>query len=69
MASSTVRIAAMAELTRAPLKQPADMVIEPPRIGHMRIHISLTELPSNAVTLTVDIVPTNSEVGCVKVHA
>ena len=59
----------MAELTRTPHKHPAAIVIEPPRTGYMRIHLSMTELPANAVTLSVDIVPSNSEVGSVKVNA
>ena len=68
MASSPVRIAAVTELTRAPLKRPADVSIEPPRSGYIRVHLSLTGLPSSAVALTVDIVPSNSEVGCVRVN-
>jgi hypothetical protein len=58
----------VAELTRAPLKHPADIVIEPPRTGYMRIHISLSGLPSSAVTFTLDIIPTSSEVGSVKLN-
>lgn len=68
MASSPTRIAAMAELTRAPLKQPAAITIEPPGAGYMRIHLSLAELTSNAVTLSLDILPTRSEVGSVRVN-
>ena len=69
MASAPVRIAAVTELTRAPRKHPADIVIEPPRAGYMRVHLSLTDLPANAITLTVDVVPSNSEVGSVKTDA
>lgn len=69
MASSPAHIAAAAELSHAPLRHPAEIVVEPPRTGHMRIHISLTELQSQAVTLALDIVPTRSEVGSVKINA
>lgn len=68
MASSPVRIAAMAELTRAPLKLPATITIEPPRAGYMRIHLSLTGLTSSTATLTLDIVPKDSEVGGVRIN-
>ena len=67
MASSPVRIAAVAELTRSPLQPPARIVVEPPHSGCLRLHLSLTELPANAFTFTVDIVPSNSEVGDVRV--
>ena len=68
MASPLVRIAAMAEISRAPLRSPADVTIEPPHDGHLRVHLSLTDLPSNAVTLALDIVPTRTEVGSVRVN-
>jgi len=68
MASAPVRIAAVTELTRAPLKHAADIVIEPPRTGWMRVHISLSGLPAGAVTLALDVVPTRSEVGHVSVN-
>jgi len=69
MASSSVRIAAVTELTRAPHKHLAAVTIEPPRTGYMRIHVSLTGLRSAAATLALDIIPTRSEVGNVKVNA
>ncbi len=68
MAESPVRIAAVTEITRAPLKLPADITIEPPKSGYMRVHLSLTGLPASAVAFTIDITPTNSEVGSVRVN-
>ena len=68
MANPLIRIAAMAEITRAPHKHPADITIEPPHDGHLRVHLSLTDLPSNAVTLALDILPTRTEVGSVRVN-
>ena len=66
MAESQRRIAVVSELSRAQNRQPADIIIEPPSSGYMRVHISLSDLPSTA-TLTLDIVPSSSEVGSVRV--
>ncbi len=68
MADSPFHVTAMAQLSRAQLRDAADITIEPPKYGYMRLHISLSELPANAATLTIDIAPTKWEVGRVQLR-
>ncbi len=68
MAKSPCRIAAMAELSRSPLNQPADITVEPPSSGYMRIRLSLSGLTPPGATVAIDITPTRSEAGHVSIN-